>query len=115
MQYDEVSPPVFPFSADDDQPPPIPLFHFEDEPSLSPGEPVIAQYSVIMREHMRLHVPHCNTVAEGNDSTQSGFMREATKVIKKLSSLNVWYCYCSRVEKTFLYSRLKILLMFFQL
>ena len=89
LQYDEVPPPVPPYSADNDQPPPIPLFHFEDEPSLSLSEPVIAQYSVIMREHIAPHVPPCSTVAEGDDSTQSVSKREEIKVIKQLSSLNL--------------------------
>ena len=91
-QYDEVPLPaaVHPYSTDDDQPPPIPLFCIEDEPSLSSNGPVIGQYSMIMREHMTPdHVPPCNTVAEGDDPTQSVSEREETKVFKQLSSFNI--------------------------
>ena len=102
---------VHPYSTDDDQPPPIPLFRIENEPSLSPSEHVIAQYSVIMREHMTPHhVPPCNTVVEGDDSTQFVSKREETKVIKQLSSLHLLCCYCSIVERTFICSKLKILM-----
>ena len=83
LQNDHIPPPIPPYSADDDQPPSIPLFHFEDEPSISPYGPVIAQYSVIMREHMTPdHVSPCNTVVGGDDSTQFELMREEIKVIK---------------------------------
>ena len=91
-QYDEVPHPaaVYPYSTDDDRPPPIPLFCIEDEPSLSSNGPIIGQYSMIMREHMTPdHVPPCNTVAEGDDPTQSVSEREETKVIKQLSSFNI--------------------------
>ena len=97
LQYDEVSLPAavyHPYSTDDDQPPPIPLFCIEDEPSRSPNGPVIAQYSVIMREHMTSdHVPPCSTVAEGYDPTQFMSKREEIKVIKQLSSLILQCCY----------------------
>ena len=86
LQNDHVPPPIPPSSADDDQPPSIPLFHFEDKPSISPYGPVIAQYSVIMREHMTPdHVSPCNTVVGGDDSTQCLSKKEEIKVIKQLS------------------------------
>ena len=111
LQYDEVLPPaaVHPNSTDDDQPP-IPLFHIEDEPSLSPNEPVIAQYSVIMREHMTSHVSPHNIIAEGDDSANSVSKREEIKVIKQFLSLNLLCCYCSRVKKTIIYRKLKVLM-----
>ena len=117
LQYDEVPLPaaVHPHSTDDDQPPPIPLFCIEDEPFVSPNGPVIAQYSVIRREHMTSnHVPPCSAVVEGYDPTQSMSKREETKVIEQLSSFILQCCYCSRVEKTFICSTIKIL-MFLQL
>ena len=111
LQYDEVPPPaaVYPNSTDDDQPP-IPLFCIEDEPSLYPNEPVIAQYSMIMREHMTPHVSPCSTVAEGDDSAYSMSKRKEIKVIKQLSSFILLSFFCSRVKKTFICSRLKVLM-----
>ena len=85
LQNDHVPPPIPPYLADDYQPPSIPLFNFEDKPSISP---VISQYSVIMREHMTPHVQHYNTVARGDDSTQSLSKKEEIKVIKQISLLN---------------------------
>ena len=79
LQNDHVPPPIPPYSADDDKP----LFHSGDEPSISPNGAVIAQYSVIMREHMTPdHVSPCNTVVGGDDSTQCLSKREEIKVIK---------------------------------
>ena len=117
LQHDEVPPSaaVHPYSTNYDQPPSIPLFRIEDEPSISPNRPVIAQYSVIMREHMTPdHVLPRNTVIRRNDSTQSVLKREEIKVIKQLLPFNLLCCYSSRVKKTFIFSRLKVL-MFLQL
>ena len=47
-----------PYSADIDQPPPVPLFHCEDNPSVSPYNdgPVIPQYSEVKKEHIAHHI-----------------------------------------------------------
>ena len=54
-----------PYSADNDQPPPIPLFHGGDEPLVpSYNGPVTAHYSEAKRELMALHaLPHTSTAA----------------------------------------------------
>ena len=58
---------------------------------------------------MTPHVSPCITVAEGDDSTQYMLKREK-KVIKQFSPLNLLCCYCSRVGKTFIFSKENILM-----
>ena len=73
LQCDEIPPPIPPYSADNDQPLLIPLFHGEDEPPvpLYIG-PVTTEYSEVKREHM---VPHV-TASGGNCSVLKREERE---------------------------------------
>ena len=57
-----------PYSADNEQPPPIPLFHGGDEPPVAPyNGPVTAHYSEAKRELMAPHVLPYNSTAAGGD------------------------------------------------
>ena len=69
LKYDEVPPPVPPYSVDNDQALPMPLFHGEDEPPVPPyNGQVTNQCSKVKREHMALHVLPHSTVAWGDYS-----------------------------------------------
>ena len=59
-----------PYLADNEQPPPIPVFHGGDEPPVpSYNGPVTAHYSEAKRELMAPHVlPHNSTAAGGDYS-----------------------------------------------
>ena len=60
---------MLPYSADNDQPPPIPLFCGGDEPHVSPYHgPLTAQYSEVKRD-VTLHViPRTSTTSGGDYS-----------------------------------------------
>ena len=57
-----------PYSDDNDQPPPLPLFYGGDEPPVASYiGPVIAHYSEVKRELVTLHVLPQNSIAAGGD------------------------------------------------
>ena len=69
-----------PYSANNDQPPLIPLFHGGDEPLIPPyNRPMTAQYFEVMRERVAPHVlPNTSTVPGGDYSVLRREEREVS-------------------------------------